>query len=46
MIGAMQPHRPYERLDTLRQFLDYDRQVLRFHCLWDDTDRLVTSDKL
>ncbi|XP_003389005.1 PREDICTED: EF-hand domain-containing family member C2-like [Amphimedon queenslandica] len=38
MIGSMQPHRPYERLDTLRQFLDCDRQVLRFYCLWDDTD--------
>ena len=37
----MQPLRPYEKLDTLRQFLDYDRQVLRFYCHWDDTDRCV-----
>ena len=39
MLGAMQPQRPYERLDTLRQFLEFDRHVLRFYCLWDDTDR-------
>ncbi|KAJ8253045.1 hypothetical protein GJAV_G00208520 [Gymnothorax javanicus] len=30
--------RPYERLDTLRQFLDHDRKVLRFYCYWDDTN--------
>lgn len=35
----MQPLRPYEKQDTLRQFLDFDRQVLRFYCHWDDTDR-------
>lgn len=39
MLGAMQPHRPYEKLDTLRQFLDYDRNVLRFNCYWDDTNK-------
>ncbi|KAM4045618.1 EF-hand domain-containing family member C2 isoform 1-T1 [Anomaloglossus baeobatrachus] len=33
----MKPLRPYERTDTLKQFLDYDRQVLRFYCIWDDT---------
>lgn len=33
---SMQPLRPYEKLDTLRQFLDYDRHVLRFYCQWDD----------
>ncbi|XP_034550046.1 EF-hand domain-containing family member C2 [Notolabrus celidotus] len=31
------PLRPYERRDTLKQFLDHDRNVLRFFCLWDDT---------
>ena len=35
----MQPLRPYERQDTLRQFLDHDREVLRFYCFWDDSDR-------
>ena len=36
----MQPLRPYEKLDTLQQFLEHDRQVLRFDCHWDDTGRL------
>uniref|UniRef100_A0A8D3CM09 EF-hand domain-containing family member C2 n=1 Tax=Scophthalmus maximus TaxID=52904 RepID=A0A8D3CM09_SCOMX len=33
----MDPLRPYERQDTLKQFLDLDGQVLRFYCFWDDT---------
>ncbi|TNN19592.1 EF-hand domain-containing family member C2 [Schistosoma japonicum] len=37
---SMQPLRPYERLDKLRQFLDHDRHVLRFYCYWDDTESL------
>lgn len=37
----MQPLRPYEKEDTLRQFLQFDRNVLRFYCLWDDNDRSV-----
>lgn len=36
--GTQNPLRPYERVDTLKQFLDYDRKVLRFNCLWDDRD--------
>ena len=40
LTAAMQPLRPYEKLDTLRQFLEHDRQVLRFNCHWDDTGRL------
>lgn len=36
--AATQPLRPYEKQDTLKQFLEYDQQVLRFYCLWDDTD--------
>ena len=43
LTGAMQPLRPYEKQDTFRQFLDYDRQVLRFYCLWDDSDRYIVS---
>uniref|UniRef100_A0A672IEE7 EF-hand domain (C-terminal) containing 2 n=1 Tax=Salarias fasciatus TaxID=181472 RepID=A0A672IEE7_SALFA len=35
---SMKPLRPYERHDTLRQFLDHDGKVLRFYCLWDDTE--------
>lgn len=38
-IASMQPLRPYERQDTLQQFLDHDREVLRFYCFWDDSDR-------
>lgn len=40
MEESMQPLRPYEKKDTLRQFLDHDRHVLRFYCFWDDTDSL------
>ena len=36
-LESMQPLRPYEKLDTLQQFLDYDRHVLRFFCRWDDS---------
>mmetsp|Transcript_22970 Transcript_22970/g.59968 ORF Transcript_22970/g.59968 Transcript_22970/m.59968 type:complete len:542 (+) Transcript_22970:29-1654(+) len=36
--------RPYKRADTLRQFLDHDQQVLRFYCVWDDTET-VFGDK-
>ncbi|XP_053313439.1 EF-hand domain-containing family member C2 [Spea bombifrons] len=37
MEENMQPLRPYERTDTLKQFLEHDREVLRFFCFWDDT---------
>lgn len=37
---SMQPLRPYEKHDTLKQFLDHDRHVLRFYCHWDDTDNM------
>ncbi|KAK3586545.1 hypothetical protein CHS0354_022677 [Potamilus streckersoni] len=37
---SMQPLRPYEKHDTLKQFLDHDRHVLRFFCYWDDTDNM------
>jgi DUF1126 PH-like domain len=36
--GSMNPLRPYEKKDTLRQFLDHDRHVLRFYCAWDDRE--------
>jgi len=35
---SMKPLRPYETCDTLKQFLDHDRDVLGFNCLWDDTE--------
>nr|XP_014347123.1 PREDICTED: EF-hand domain-containing family member C2 isoform X2 [Latimeria chalumnae] len=37
MLEGMQPLRPYERFDTLKQFLNHDPEVLRFYCFWDDT---------
>ncbi|XP_077746416.1 EF-hand domain-containing family member C2 isoform X2 [Canis aureus] len=39
-LDCMKPLRPYESLDTLKQFLEYDRKVLRFFCLWDDSATL------
>lgn len=36
----MKPLRPYERQDTLKQFLDQDPKVLRFYCYWDDTQSM------
>ncbi|XP_061431153.1 EF-hand domain-containing family member C2-like isoform X2 [Lethenteron reissneri] len=36
--GSQRPRRPYERVDTLRQFLERDRQVLRFYCAWHDDE--------
>ena len=40
MEQSMQPLRPYERTDTLKQFLDHDRHVLKFEVYWDDTDSM------
>ncbi|XP_063693054.1 EF-hand domain-containing family member C2-like [Bolinopsis microptera] len=38
--ATMQPHRPYEKCDTLKQFLDNDRKVLRFYCIWDNSSEM------
>lgn len=40
MDGAQQPLRPYQKIDTLKQFLEHDRHVLRFFCLWDDSENM------
>merc|ERR1711937_318647 len=40
MLDSMQPLRPYERIDTLKQFLAHDRHVLQFDCYWDDTENM------
>lgn len=40
MKESMQPLRPYEKHDTLKQFLENDRHVLRFFCVRDDTDNI------
>lgn len=36
----MQPLRPYDPMDTYKQFLDHDRHVLRFYCYWDDRESM------
>ncbi|XP_066879278.1 EF-hand domain-containing family member C2-like [Kogia breviceps] len=36
-LDCMEPLHPYESFDTLKQFLEYDRKVLRFFSLWDDS---------
>lgn len=40
LVESMQPLRPYEKEDTLKQFLQFDRNVLRFYCVWDDCDSM------
>uniref|UniRef100_A0A3B4AFH8 DM10 domain-containing protein n=1 Tax=Periophthalmus magnuspinnatus TaxID=409849 RepID=A0A3B4AFH8_9GOBI len=40
MEKSMNPLRPYERIDTRRQFLDNDSKVLRFYGYWDDSSSL------
>jgi len=35
---SMQAFKPFEKHDTLGQFLSNDRKVLRFYCVWDDTE--------
>ncbi|XP_010612376.1 EF-hand domain-containing family member C2 [Fukomys damarensis] len=39
-LEHVEPRRPYESFDTLRQFLEYDGKVLRFFCLWYDSGSL------
>lgn len=38
--GSQNPLRPYERIDSLKQFIDHDTHVLRFWGVWDDTESL------
>ncbi|XP_073918828.1 EF-hand domain-containing family member C2 [Castor canadensis] len=40
VLESVDPYRPYQSFDTLRQFLEYDGKVLRFFCLWDDSASL------
>lgn len=42
---SMQPLRPYERLDKLKQFLEYDRNVLRFNAVWNDTHAMFGDNR-
>ena len=42
---SQQPLRPYEKVDTLKQFLDHDRHVLRFYCYWNDKDNMFGDSR-
>ena len=42
---SMQPLRPYERLDKLKQFLEHDRHVLKFNAIWDDTNSMFGDQR-
>ncbi|KAJ3113843.1 EF-hand domain-containing member C2, partial [Physocladia obscura] len=37
LLSRMKPTRPYEPKSSLKKFLENDRHVLRFYCVWDDT---------
>uniref|UniRef100_A0A8C2L9R5 EF-hand domain-containing family member C2 n=1 Tax=Cyprinus carpio TaxID=7962 RepID=A0A8C2L9R5_CYPCA len=45
MEENMKPLRPYERIDTLKQFLEHDRKVLRFYCYWNDTESMFGDSR-
>ncbi|XP_071429650.1 EF-hand domain-containing family member C2 isoform X1 [Pithys albifrons albifrons] len=38
LLDSTNPLHPYERFDTLKQFLEYDGQVLGFSCVWSDSE--------
>ncbi|XP_030332238.1 EF-hand domain-containing family member C2 isoform X2 [Strigops habroptila] len=40
ILDSMTPFRPYERIDTLKQFLEHDGHVLRFFCVWNDPESM------
>ncbi|XP_071286357.1 EF-hand domain-containing family member C2 [Agelaius tricolor] len=42
-LESTNPFHPYERFDTLKQFLEFDGQVLGFSCVWHDPE-LQLSD--
>jgi hypothetical protein len=38
LLSRMKPTRPYQPKNSLKKFLENDRRVLRFYCVWDDTN--------
>ncbi|KAJ3078719.1 EF-hand domain-containing member C2, partial [Rhizoclosmatium hyalinum] len=38
LLSRLKPTRPYVKNTALKQFLENDRRVLRFYCVWDDTN--------
>ncbi|KAL6080708.1 hypothetical protein STEG23_008852 [Scotinomys teguina] len=45
ILETVNPFRPYQYSDTLKRFLQYDRKVLRFFCLWDDSSSLFGDQR-
>ena len=48
MESRRQPQHTYitpSTFDKLRQFLEMDRQLLRFYCVWDDRDSMFGEMK-
>ncbi|NXD79381.1 EFHC2 protein, partial [Halcyon senegalensis] len=45
ILDSMKPLRPYERIDTLKQFLEHDGHVLRFFCVWDDPESMFRDPR-
>jgi hypothetical protein len=41
----MRPTRPYVPNLALKKFLENDRKVLRFYCVWDDTDSVFGDER-
>ncbi|NWT52538.1 EFHC2 protein, partial [Erythrocercus mccallii] len=39
------PFHPYERFDTLKQFLEFDGQVLGFSCVWNDPESQLSGPR-
>uniref|UniRef100_A0A8C3Y6W5 EF-hand domain-containing family member C2 n=1 Tax=Catharus ustulatus TaxID=91951 RepID=A0A8C3Y6W5_CATUS len=44
-LASTNPFHPYERFDTLKQFLEFDGQVLGFSCVWNDPESQLTGPR-
>ncbi|RMC06229.1 hypothetical protein DUI87_15660 [Hirundo rustica rustica] len=44
-LASTNPFHPYERFDTLKQFLEFDGQVLGFSCVWNDPESQLSGPR-
>ncbi|NXO19727.1 EFHC2 protein, partial [Cisticola juncidis] len=44
-LESTNPFHPYERFDTLKQFLEFDGQVLGFSCVWNDPESQLSGPR-
>nr|XP_030138939.3 EF-hand domain-containing family member C2 [Taeniopygia guttata] len=44
-LASTNPFHPYERFDTLKQFLEFDGQVLGFSCVWNDPESQLSDPR-